>query len=346
MSREISLFSDFHQGENRVTNYCGLMLKIVYQEKPEAFQEVISTLIAETGALFEILPSFKQQQAKNINKNHRSIPDLTLKQKSFNIYFETKITDWFYESQITNHIENLFLECDDSANKIMFLLTSEYTADVYDKLKGSIEYAKSKGIIFSLITFKDLLDAIKSATVEYSPNNDYLRTMVLEFEEYLSVSNLLPRWKNTLDIVNCGGTKDEIANGVYICPNTSGAYNHRRAKYFGAYWNKQVNYISYIKAVVLISDSGKTFNVKWKLDNNFNDKDLEREAAKKLLNCQEWRREEAERIDLQMFLLDELTEVEFKKQSKGGMMNSKIYRFVEAENIEALKEELQTTIWE
>lgn len=45
MSREISLFADYHQKENSVTNYCGLMMKLIYEESPKRFEELLATLI-------------------------------------------------------------------------------------------------------------------------------------------------------------------------------------------------------------------------------------------------------------------------------------------------------------
>ena len=97
MSKEISLFSDYHTKENSLTNHCGLILKLLYEENPKSFEEAISSL---TSTDFIINPTFEQQVRKGT-----SIPDLVIEQKSFSIFFETKLTDWFHNDQINRHIE-------------------------------------------------------------------------------------------------------------------------------------------------------------------------------------------------------------------------------------------------
>ena len=47
MSRPINLFSGYSQRENRTTNYCLLLLKMLYEENPKFLAEVMSTLIGE-----------------------------------------------------------------------------------------------------------------------------------------------------------------------------------------------------------------------------------------------------------------------------------------------------------
>lgn len=47
MSREVSLFSGYSQRENRTTNYCLLILKMLYEENPKFLAEVLSALVGE-----------------------------------------------------------------------------------------------------------------------------------------------------------------------------------------------------------------------------------------------------------------------------------------------------------
>ena len=44
MGRNISLFADYHGKENSVTNFCGLMLKMVWQENAQAFSALLDRL--------------------------------------------------------------------------------------------------------------------------------------------------------------------------------------------------------------------------------------------------------------------------------------------------------------
>jgi hypothetical protein len=41
MGKQVSLFSGYGQKENRTTNYCLLMLKLIYEENPKYLSEVI-----------------------------------------------------------------------------------------------------------------------------------------------------------------------------------------------------------------------------------------------------------------------------------------------------------------
>jgi hypothetical protein len=61
MSKEISLFSDYHTKENSLTNHCGLILKLLYEENPTSFEEAISSM---TSTNFVINPTFEQQVRK------------------------------------------------------------------------------------------------------------------------------------------------------------------------------------------------------------------------------------------------------------------------------------------
>lgn len=44
MSKPISLFSGYSQSENRTTNYCLLMLKMLYDESPRFLGQVLGAL--------------------------------------------------------------------------------------------------------------------------------------------------------------------------------------------------------------------------------------------------------------------------------------------------------------
>ena len=44
MGKAISLFSGYSQGENRTTNYCLLILKLLYEENPKLLGDVLNSL--------------------------------------------------------------------------------------------------------------------------------------------------------------------------------------------------------------------------------------------------------------------------------------------------------------
>ena len=336
MSRELSLFADYSQKENRVTNYCGLILKLLFNTNPQAFEEAINNML--DGNQIVVSPLFTQQ-----SKQSTSIPDLQIKQSSYNLFFETKTTDWFYEDQINRHIQGLI--CSASDVNVLFLLTSEFNIDSPNaRFSEIIEEAKSKNIILRFITFEKFVAVIKNISSDVGNN---FTSIISEFEEFLNRNNLMPSWKHTLDIVNCGGTKSEIESDFYICPDKGGAYNHSKCKYFGAYWDKNVNYLAEIKAVIVIEQGGESFSLKWK-NTADTDKDLFETAKRNFENCEKWRKEEARKYSLQMFILAGKRVLDYRKTSGGGMMCSKRYMPLppELNDINDVFNHLNKTTWE
>src|SRR5690554_8184097 len=72
MGREISLFADYHKKENSLTNYCGLLMKMLYEDSPRKFEELLATLL-KTDTNIIVGPTFTQQ-----TKTVKSIPDLAI----------------------------------------------------------------------------------------------------------------------------------------------------------------------------------------------------------------------------------------------------------------------------
>jgi hypothetical protein len=310
MGREISLFSDYHQQENSLTNYRGLIMKLLYEDSPKHFEELITGLI-ESQKDIVVGPRFTQQ-----SKSSNSIPDLAIIQKSFSVIFEVKVSDWFHADQIDRHIEGF----DDSfSTKILILLSNFEEQAPENKFKEQIEKAAKKNIAIQSLTFESLIESLEKVC-----NTDFMLGMLEEFKMYLDKNELLPKWKYLLDVVSCSGTLEEINNYVYMCPDTGGSYSHRRAKFFGAYANKKVDEVFEIKAVVTIEKMLNGAKVKWK-NINANDKDLENEAISKLEKW-DWRINENKSVPIQVFLLDKKeSKVNFYKETKGGMMQSKKY---------------------
>jgi len=219
MSREISIFADYHQRENSLTNYCGLLMKLLYEDNPKNFEELLTTLI-ETDINIFVGPKFSQQ-----TKKQNSIPDLAIIQKSFSIFFETKTTDWFYQAQIERHINGF---ASNAETKILFLLSNFDTNNLEDRFKSEIEKAKKQNVIVQPITFEDFVGSIEKVS-----KSEYLLKLLDEFKLYLDRNGYLPKWKYLLDVVNCKGTLNEVKEGVYMNPDTAEPDSQRSTKYFG-----------------------------------------------------------------------------------------------------------------
>lgn len=337
MGREISLFADYSARENRITNYCGLILKSLYGENPDAFEVVINKLIKVNKSI-KVSPIFTQQE-----KQIKSVPDLCINQRSFSIFFETKINDWFYTEQIENHLQGLNSQKADV--NILFLLSNFETDNYEVRFEKEIKIAEKYNIILQPVSFEDFFEGMKLENLNVS---NTFKDMLQEFKVYLDRAGLLPNWKYLLDIVNCGSTLNEVNNGIYACPNSGGSYSHSRAKYFGAYSNKSVSLISDIRAIVIVHKGGNSGELKWK-NTDENDKKLIEEALIKLNQCEQWRIEEVQRYDLQVFLLGERYSTNFYKTSKGGMFGAKQYFQdipKEVRNSEELAKYLNDKNWE
>ncbi len=332
MSREISIFSDYHQRENSLTNYCGLMMKTIYENSPKNFEEILTTILPNEINLI-VGTRFQQQ-----TKQRKSIPDLAITQRSFSIFFETKLSDWFYEEQIRRHITSFDNK---SEIKILILLSNFEDQNIEIRFHEAIQSAKSENIIIQPLSFEDFVGALEGAC-----NTLDLQNLLDEFKTYLERNDLLPKWKYLLDVVNCTGTYEEIDENVYMCPDTGGAYSHRRAKYFGPYLNKSINQIFEIKALVVIEKEISDGRIKWK-NVNVEDEILIIEA-KNMIRKWDWRVEENKTVDLQVFLLEKPFETSFFKISSGGMQQSKRYFWdiaIDCKNSQELAAKLKNEKW-
>lgn len=343
---EISLFNQYHGKENTITNYCGLMLKILYQYSPLKFQECINNLSSsEEQVLVE--PIFKQQSNHSESNQNRSIADLEISQNAFKIIFEVKNYDWFYDEQFEKYIHNIKRK---EGELIFFIaLTKEYSNE--DKFNIIKDKMQEKNIIFNPITFEDFLKELKS--VENSVKNEVYSRFLSEFEHFLENGDLLPTWRYLLDVVNCAGSKKMIEDyNIYTCPNTGGAYNHNRAKYFGPYNNKNVDSIYEVDAVLIVKSQDENIIVD---SVKYQNKPLEMDEMKMRVdeyfsNNIEVRNElKNSSYDLQVFLLSDKKETNFRKSSKGGLFGSKKYFWGIAKdykNSEELANELFGKTWE
>ena len=316
MGRSISLFADYHTGENSVTNYCGLMLKLVYQESPKLLNKFLDYIFEGEAEVPFVGPTFEQQNAKQMKRKH-SIPDLEIKQDSFQILVETKLTDWYHKDQLENHIEGF---SDNIVNKILILLCNFDDKNCNQNRQDFKIAAKKKNISVVEVTFEDFLNGMIEVC-----KTPQLEEYLMEFQEYLDRQKLLPTWKFRLDVVNCGRTREEILEAkVYMCPNSGGQYRHERAKFFGTYWDKKVEYLYIIYAVVVVDRNCQNSEIKWKNSEESDSIFINRAVSA----IKKYRQDEIKRNGIQVFLLSSEKQVNFIKDSKGGMFGSKKYFIV------------------
>lgn len=333
MSRQITLFSGYSQSENRTTNYCLLILKMLYEENPKFLAEVLTTLVGEElGERIGV--KFRQQERKE-----GSIPDGLILQPAFTVYIETKHFDWFHDKQLEEHLAALNQET--HGFKVLIALSAFETeeTDCFQKIRVLCDTTYRKAIAFETVSFDDFIRALH---LPHLPKN--LADAVADFRDYLEEHNLLSSWQNRLDVVNCAGNPDDVLNeNVYICPAAGGAYNHARCKYFGMYKDKCVKMIAVIDAVVDIEDEQKA-KVKWYIAPG-RGADFIAKARTKLLQISQKRPQD---YPLRIFLLGQLHDSDFRKDTPGGMFGSKRYFDVSAldpADAQQLASKLRGKLW-
>ncbi len=308
---EVGFFPKYEQKENKITNYTLLMLKQLYNESPKLFQEFIVSLIKDNQNNIDVGVNFWQQKGSNCD-NGKSIFDGVISQSGFTIFIETKLSDWFYSEQLERHLSNIIQQ----EGKKIFLTLCNFDgkkSEVFEQFMK--KYQDSTDVIFAYFDFGDFIDILEN--LKSKIKSESFLIMLDEFEDFLDSENLLPTWKYRLDVVNCAKTKEGvIANKLYCCPEPKGAYKHARSKYFGIYDNKKVDCIAEIKAVCTI-DEDKNIKISW-YDNAYSEAEILNEAKEKKIHVPY--------EPMQMFLLTNFKEnLNFYKNSKGGMFGSKIY---------------------
>jgi hypothetical protein len=192
-------------------------------------------------------------------------------------------------------------------------------------------------IVFSAASFEEFL---KQIDLRGLPKN--LADAIADFKTFLSEENLLPSWREWLDVVNCAGIpEDVVEGGVYMCPAEGGAYSHDRCRYFGMYRNKRVELVAEIKAVIDVDLLSGTKHVRWK-----NVAGSDAEFISLALEKIEKFRPGAS--PTRVFVLGQLFRTDFQKDSPGGMMGSKQYFNVakfEGDGAEELARRLKEVRW-
>jgi hypothetical protein len=330
MSKPISLFSGYSQRENRVTNYCLLILKMIYEENPKYLAEVLVGFVGEDLS-GHVGVSFSQQ-----GKREASVLDGLIVQRAFSIYIETKNYDWFYNEQLENHLMALSKEV---GTKILIALGNFESGDTgrFKRIRDLCEKQYQQSVIFRAITFEALVTALAIGSLSKN-----VRDAVADFREFLDEENLLPEWRDWIDVVNCAGIpEDVIEGGIYMCPAKGGAYTHDRCRYFGMYRNKAVEFVAEIEAVVDVDPADQTTSLKWKnIDGD--DGELMNRAREKV--HERGNTEGPARV----FLLGPLFATDFSKDSPGGMQSSKRYfniAKIRAASAQELARSLNGQVW-
>ena len=214
MGRTISLFSGYSQKENRTTNYCLLVLKMIYEENPKFLAEILSGLMGYDMSEF-VGVKFRQQE-----RRPGTVPDGLINQRSFTVYIETKNFDWFYDQQLENHLEALNRE---TPGLKVLLALGNFGSDVshrFDLTKSLCEKKYRSKIFFSAVSFEDYINVIEDLSA--LPKN--VSDIVRDFSTTAQHQAIEPN--DTLPGVVVHGAPRRLGVGGH--PGAAIGMNHRR----------------------------------------------------------------------------------------------------------------------
>lgn len=307
MSRSVSLFPRYDQGENRVTNYCLLMMRLLYEEDPRAFRALLDQL----GAI-----DLENRIGVEFGQQHHTSDgtvDGVISQKSFYTYVETKLSQRFNLGQLERYLENLSKM---SGYRILIALGKE--GGQHDRIaKDAAAQAQKLDIGFAYWDFESFVKALEDDTV--SRLVPHLTDTVAEFRLFLEEENLLSNWRTLLDVVNCAQTADGVKRWEsYICPLGTRGYNHKRCRFFGAYGEKAVRLVGEIDAVVVLKPEQKEDEVRF--NNCSRSEQMLITEARRKAEC--WK---ARDFPAQVFLLNDVKECKcLEKDTKYGLRKNNL----------------------
>lgn len=308
MAHDISLFSGYSQKENRTTNYCLLVLRMLYEENPKLLDEALDVL-TDGRTAGHVGVRFRQQQRVGA-----SVPDGVIVQAPFALYIETKNFDWFYDAQLENHLAGL--DAEPGLKVLLALSNFEAREGRFDRIEALCRDQYEDRIAFAAVTFEDFLVAVDRPGLSKN-----LSDTVRDFRAYLDSEGLRPAWKGLLDVCNCAGNPaDVLKHNVYMCPAEGGAYRHSRARFFGMYADKQVGRIAEIEAIVDVQTGPEMeADLLWS--------NVETPAAELVQRARDLKATVRPNADypVRVFVLGPLAETRFVKDTSGGMMGSKQY---------------------
>lgn len=319
----IHYFQRYHQKENVATANTMLLLSRLYSYSPTKFFMFLKSFMSNNS--FEPEIKFNIQE-----KNKSSVPDATMIQEGFKIIVETKLTDWFYEDQLSNHLKGF----GDEKYKLLLTIASEPMEE--NKLKKiNIDIkkhnAKQKYPVFHLnTTFEELANTIG----DQIDDRDYEMIDILDdYKEYLYADGLFPTkdaWKY-LRMQLAGTTIDfNSQNNVYYDNPERGFRPH---DYLGLYTQKSLRFIGKICAIATaVEEEGKLVYTSELGEMTEERKQLILRAIDDAYSYGY----DLKNYKHRYFFVDKFYETDFKKISKGGCMGTRIFDLTKLLEIEEL----------
>ena len=321
----IHYFQRYHQKENVATANTMLLLSRLYSYSPNKFFRFLKSEF--------FMDSFEPEIVFNLQeKSEDSIPDATITQEGFKIVVETKMTDWFYDSQLFNHLKSF----GDVKKKLLITLSSEPMEKI--KLeKFNIELEKyNKTQKYPVMHINTTFELLANAIEEVIDDRDYeIQDILDDYRDYCYTDGLIPTsdsWKY-LRMQLAGKTFDfNKDNNVYYQGAKRG---FRPYDYLGLYTQKSIRLIGKVCAIIAAVEKDGEIEYETELGEVTQEhKDTIVKAMEDALSYGY----DLKNYKHKYFFVDKFYETDFKKVSTGAPMGARIFDLTGILNTDKLPE--------
>lgn len=335
----IHYFQRYHQKENVATANTMLLISRLYSYSPNKFFRFLKSEF--------FMDSFEPEIVFNLQeKSEDSIPDATINQEGFKIVVETKMTDWFYDSQLFNHLKSF----GDVKKKLLITLSSEPMEKIKLK-KFNIELEKyNKTQKYPVMHINTTFELLANAIEEVIDDRDYeIKDILDDYRDYCYTDGLIPTsdsWKY-LRMQLASKTFDfNKDNNVYYQGAERG---FRPYDYLGLYTQKSIRLIGKVCAIIAAVEKDGEIEYEAELGEATQER---KETIIKAMEDALSYGYDLKNYKHKYFFVDKFYETDLKKVSKGASMGARIFDLTEILNtdklpeVEQIAEILKEKTWE
>lgn len=335
---KVHYFQRYSTKENVATANTMLLFSRLYSYSPNKFFDFLKSLHSESfNNDFEPEIKFLNQE-----KGKKSVPDATITQKSFKIVIEVKMVDWFYNTQLKNHLE-VFQNED---YKILLTISSEYMEkSKKDSIDKDIQNM-NLNIKHINTTFEELAIFIKNLL----DNRDYeMQDIIEDYFSYCNENGLISDSWKYMQIQPVGTTFDfNMKNNVYYNGNGT---KFRAHEYIGLYKNKSVCAIGKIKLIVRTLKEKNELKFYFETKEKINKEEIENKIREIIKEVKEKYKHDLDERDTRYYFVEEFIETDYKKVSIGGMLGNRLLnleKFFNSEipDVRKIADTLKNKEWE
>ena len=324
---KIHYFQRYHKTEDVATANTMLLISRLYSYSTHKFFQFLKEQFF-ADVEFEPELSFILQA-----KSKESVPDATINQPSFKIVVETKMKDWFYQSQLLHHLSAF----NNEEYKVLLTISpKEMDLIKKEKIDKEIEnynVEHKTNIIHVNTTFELLAQGIQDVITD----RDYEMQDVLDdYRDYCYKDGLIVvsgAWKK-MRMQRAGTTlKFNIRENLYYDSVDRGFSDH---DYLSLYKQKSIRAIGKITAIItaVLQDGELQYNAeRGELTDERKQKiDIAREDAKNYGYVMDATR---------YFFVEKFYETDFPKETKRPPMGTRMFDLTEILGMETLPDTAQ-----